>query len=119
MIAGKAMMDRNAPHGAARYARRRATTIAKALIERWRGRGRLDYAVTPRFAITSTQAQLEAAGALMREFPDVYMQTHVDENARRDRLRRASSSPKRRTISTSMRGRGFSARARCSATAST
>ena len=42
---------------------------SKALIERWRGRGRLDYAITPRFAVTSTQAQLDAAGALAREFP--------------------------------------------------
>ena len=53
---------------------------SKALIERWRGRGRLDYAITPRFAVTSTQAQLEAAGALAREFPDCYVQTHADEN---------------------------------------
>src|SRR5208282_5792324 len=53
---------------------------SKALIERWRGRGRLDYAITPRFAVTSTEAQLDAAGALAREFPHCYVQTHVDEN---------------------------------------
>ena len=63
MIAGKVMMDRNAP-AALPTTPRRGYDESKALIERWHGRGRLDYAVTPRFAITSTPAQLEAAGAL-------------------------------------------------------
>ena len=79
MIAGKVMMDRNAPAGLTDDPQR-GYDESKALIARWRGRGRLDYAVTPRFAITSTPAQLEAAGALLRENPGVYMQTHVDEN---------------------------------------
>ena len=79
MIAGKAMLDRNAPKALLDTAQT-GYDDSKALIERWRGRGRLDYAVTPRFAITSTPAQLEAAGALVREFPGVYMQSHVDEN---------------------------------------
>jgi guanine deaminase len=79
MISGKTMMDRDAPE-ALRDTAQRGYDESKALIERWRGRGRLDYAVTPRFAITSTEAQLEAAGALAREFPGVYVQTHVDEN---------------------------------------
>ena len=79
MIAGKAMLDRNAPKALLDTAQT-GYDDSKALIERWRGRGRLDYAVTPRFAITSTPAQLEAAGALAREFPGVYMQSHVDEN---------------------------------------
>ncbi len=80
MIAGKTMMDRDAPEALTDTAQR-GYDESKALIERWRRRGRLDYAVTPRFAITSSQAQLEAAGALADEFPGVYVQTHLDENA--------------------------------------
>jgi guanine deaminase len=79
MIAGKVMMDRDAPTGLMDTAER-GYDESKALIERWRGRGRLDYAITPRFAVTSTQAQLDAAGALAREFPDCYIQTHANEN---------------------------------------
>jgi guanine deaminase len=79
MIAGKVMMDRDAPAGLMDTAER-GYEESKALIERWRGRGRLNYAITPRFAVTSTQAQLDAAGALAREFPDCYVQTHANEN---------------------------------------
>jgi guanine deaminase len=79
MIAGKVMMDRGAPEGL-RDDPQRGYDESKALIARWKGRGRLDYAVTPRFAVTSSDAQLEAAGALMRENPGAYMQTHLDEN---------------------------------------
>jgi len=79
MIAGKVMMDRGAPDGL-RDDPQRGYDQSKALIARWRGRGRLDYAVTPRFAVTSSDAQLEAAGSLMRENPGAYMQTHLDEN---------------------------------------
>jgi guanine deaminase len=79
MIAGKVMMDRDAPERL-RDTAERGYDESKALIERWRGRGRLDYAITPRFAVTSTEAQLEAAGALKREFPDCYVQTHANEN---------------------------------------
>jgi guanine deaminase len=79
MIAGKVMMDRDAPE-ALMDTSQQGYDQSKALIERWRGRGRLDYAITPRFAVTSTQAQLEAAGALAGEFPDCYVQTHANEN---------------------------------------
>ena len=79
MIAGKVMMDRDAPEALMDTAER-GYDESKALIERWRGRGRLDYAITPRFAVTSTQAQLEAAGTLAREFPHCYVQTHANEN---------------------------------------
>jgi guanine deaminase len=79
MIAGKVMMDRDAP-AALMDTAERGYDESRALIERWRGRGRLDYAITPRFAVTSTQAQLEAAGALAREFPQLYVQTHANEN---------------------------------------
>jgi guanine deaminase len=79
MIAGKVMMDRDTPD-ALRDTAQRGYDESKTLIERWRGRGRLDYAITPRFAVTSTQAQLDAAGALAREFPQLYVQTHANEN---------------------------------------
>ena len=79
VIAGKVMMDRNAPDGL-RDTPQSAYDDTRALIAEWHGRGRLHYAVTPRFAITSTPEQLEAAGQLMREFPDLHMQTHLSEN---------------------------------------
>ena len=79
MIAGKVMMDSDAPSALMDDAER-GYRESRALIERWRGRGRLDYAITPRFAVTSSRQQLEAAGALKREFPEAYVQTHLDEN---------------------------------------
>jgi guanine deaminase len=81
MIAGKVLMDRGAP-AALLDTPARAYDESKALIDCWHGRGRQHYAVTPRFAITSTAAQLEAAGSLLREHPDVYLQTHLGENRR-------------------------------------
>jgi guanine deaminase len=50
------------------------------LIARWHGRGRLAYAVTPRFAATSSPEQLAMAGRLCAAWPDVYLQTHVAES---------------------------------------
>jgi guanine deaminase len=79
MIAGKVMMDRNAPDALLDTAQT-GYDESKALIERWHGRGRQRYAVTPRFAITSTPAQLDAAGWLLREHPGTYLQTHLAEN---------------------------------------
>lgn len=79
MIAGKVMMDRNAPDALTDSATRGAAESA-TLIGKWHGRGRQFYAVTPRFAVTSSEAQLEAAGALLRDHPGVYMQTHLAEN---------------------------------------
>jgi len=81
MIAGKVLMDRNAPDGL-RDTAETGYRDSKALIEKWHGNDRQLYAVTPRFAITSTEAQLQAAGALMTEHPDVYLQTHLSENRR-------------------------------------
>ncbi|MDR2311357.1 MAG: guanine deaminase [Brucellaceae bacterium] len=78
-IAGKVMMDRNAPAALCDTAQS-GYDDSKALIARWHGKGRLDYAITPRFAITSTPAQLEAAQALVREHPECYVQTHLSEN---------------------------------------
>lgn len=79
MIAGKVMMDRHAPPALCDTAQS-AYDDSKALIAKWHGRERQRYAVTPRFAITSTPAQLAAAGALMAEFPTCHMQTHLSEN---------------------------------------
>jgi guanine deaminase len=78
-IAGKVMMDRNAPDGL-RDTPQSGYDDSKTLINEWHGRGRAHYAITPRFAITSTPEQMEMAGALMREFPDLHMQTHLSEN---------------------------------------
>lgn len=78
-IAGKVMMDRNAPPALCDTAQS-GYDDSKALIARWHGKARLDYAISPRFAITSTPAQLEAAQALVREYPDCYVQTHLSEN---------------------------------------
>ncbi len=79
MIAGKVMMDRNAPP-ALTDDPQRGYDESKALLRKWHKRGRLGYAITPRFAITSSPAQLEAAGALAHEFPDAHVQTHLSEN---------------------------------------
>ena len=79
MACGKVMMDRNAPDALCDTAQS-AYDSSKQLIERWHGQGRAVYAITPRFAITSTPQQLEAAGALWRAFPDALMQTHLSEN---------------------------------------
>lgn len=79
MIAGKVMMDRNCPE----FLRDTAESSyeqSQALIEKWHGRDRLLYAVTPRFAPTSTERQLELAGRLLDEHPDVYLQSHVAES---------------------------------------
>ncbi len=80
LIAGKLLMDRHAPPALLDTAQR-GYDESKALIGRWHGRGRLGYAVTPRFAVTSTPAQLDAAGALVREHAGVHVQSHVSENA--------------------------------------
>jgi guanine deaminase len=79
VIAGKVLMDRNAPE-ALRDTAQTGYDESKALLEKWHGKDRLGYAITPRFAPTSTPAQLEAAGALWREYPHVHMQTHISEN---------------------------------------
>jgi guanine deaminase len=80
MIAGKVLMDRNAPVELLDTAQQ-GYDESKVLMERWHGKGRQSYAITPRFAVTSSPAQLEAAGALKREYPDAYVQSHLSENA--------------------------------------
>ncbi len=80
VIAGRTMMDRNCPA----YLRDTADASyaeSRELIETWHGRDRLAFAVTPRFAPSCSPRQLERAGELLGEFEDVYLQTHVAENA--------------------------------------
>ncbi|MDB6001770.1 MAG: guanine deaminase [Rhizobacter sp.] len=79
LIAGKVLMDRHAPDGL-RDDVEQAERDCIDLIERWHGQDRLAYAVTPRFAPTSTREQLAMAGRLCASYPDVYMQTHLAEN---------------------------------------
>ena len=79
VVAGKVMMDRGAPE-ALLDTPQRAFDETKALIETWTGRGRGEVAITPRFAVTSTEGQLEAAGALAAAFPGAPIQTHLSEN---------------------------------------
>mgnify|MGYP006282290241 CR=1 FL=1 len=79
LVAGKVLMDRNAP-AALRDSAEQGHAETEALIRRWHGRDRLGYAVTPRFAPTSTPEQLDAAADLCRRHPGVLMQTHLAEN---------------------------------------
>lgn len=79
MVAGKVMMDRNAPDSVLDTPQQ-GYDDSKRLLEKWHGRGRQRYAITPRFAITSTPGQMEATGALVREHPDCHVQTHLSEN---------------------------------------
>jgi guanine deaminase len=79
LITGKTMMDRNAipaVHDDATTGGLETETLYKA----WHGKGRLRYAISPRFAITSTEAQLKVAGELLKSYPDAMMQTHLSES---------------------------------------
>lgn len=79
LIAGKVLMDCNCPDELSDTAES-GYKDSKALIEKWHGTGRLSYAITPRFALTSSEEQLAAAGRLASEYPDVYVHTHLAEN---------------------------------------
>lgn len=78
MVAGKVLMDRHCPD----FLRDAEGSVGEteALIQRWHGKGRSLYAITPRFAPTSTEAQLVLAGELAARYPDTFIQTHVSEN---------------------------------------
>ncbi|MFS2176076.1 guanine deaminase [Rhizobium pisi] len=79
MVGGKVMMDRNAPQGLLDTPEM-GYDETRQVISDWHGKGRNHVAITPRFAITSTPAQMEATSALVREFPDLHIQTHLSEN---------------------------------------
>lgn len=80
LVAGKCLMDRHCPEQLRDSAEGGVRDSAE-LAARWHGRGRLGYAITPRFAATSTPRQLALAGELARARPDLYIQSHVAENA--------------------------------------
>ncbi|MGB3148920.1 MAG: guanine deaminase [Paracoccaceae bacterium] len=75
---GKTCMDRNAPEGL-RDTVQSAYDDSKRLLQKWHGKGRLSYVITPRFSPTSTPEQLQAMGRLWQEYPDCLMQTHLSE----------------------------------------
>ena len=79
LVAGKALMDRNVPE-AVRDTAESGDKDSRALIKAWHGKGRLGYAVTPRFAPACSDEQLTRAGKLLKEFPGVLMHTHLSEN---------------------------------------
>ncbi len=79
LITGKVLQDRHSPDGV-RDETEQSLVDTEALIQRWHGVGRLGYAITPRFAPTSTPAQLRGAGELAARYPDVWIQSHVAEN---------------------------------------
>ena len=79
MICGKVMMDRNAPDYLTDTPES-SYQESKELIDTWHNKGRLHYAITPRFAPTSSDEQLQLAGKLLSEYDDVYLHTHLSEN---------------------------------------
>jgi len=79
MIAGKVMMDRNAPEDLC-DSPAAADLESRALLERWQGHERLNYAITPRFAPTSSPEQLQVAARLAQDFPDAFIHSHLAEN---------------------------------------
>ena len=87
LITGLCLMDRHAPADLLNQpgpggvdATEQSLLDTEALIQRWHGVDRLGYAITPRFAPTSTEAQLRGAGAIAAQNPDVWIQSHVAEN---------------------------------------
>jgi guanine deaminase len=79
IVAGKALMDRNVPE-AVRDTAESGDRDSRELIEKWHGKGRLGYAVTPRFAPACSDDQMTRAGKLLAEIPDLLMHTHMSEN---------------------------------------
>lgn len=79
LITGKVLQDRHSPDGV-RDQTEQSLIDTEALIRRWHGVDRLGYAITPRFAPTSTHEQLSGAGELAARHPDVWIQSHVAEN---------------------------------------
>lgn len=79
-VTGKVCMDRHCPE----YLQDTSDSAqreSEALIQRWHGKGRNLYALTPRFAPTSSPKQLHILGELAQQYPDVFIQTHLSENA--------------------------------------
>lgn len=79
LLSGKILMDQHCPESV-RDDPESAYEVSRRLLEKWHGKGRLGYALTPRFAVTSSEAQLKVVGKLAAEFPDVHIHTHLAEN---------------------------------------
>jgi guanine deaminase len=79
MIAGKVLQDRHSPDGV-RDQTQQSLADTETLIAKWHGKGRLGYAITPRFAPSCSEAQLRGAGELAAKYPNVWIQSHVAEN---------------------------------------
>ena len=79
LITGKVLMDTHSPDGLSDDVQA-GYRDSRELIERWHGQGRLGYAITPRYALSSSLAQLDSAGRLAEAFPDTWIQTHLAEN---------------------------------------
>ena len=79
IVSGKTMMDRNAPQALCDDPES-GVRDSEAMIEHWHRRGRLRYAITVRFAVTSTEDQLREAGALAARHPDCYVHSHLAES---------------------------------------
>ncbi|CAM8643325.1 SsnA Cytosine deaminase and related metal-dependent hydrolases [Comamonadaceae bacterium] len=86
LITGLVLMDRHAPDYLVNQGQgsvsgtEQSLRDTESLIQRWHGVDRLGYAITPRFAPTSTDAQLRGAGELAKQYGDVWIQSHVAEN---------------------------------------
>lgn len=81
MLGGRVLQDRHSPDGLRDASAQQSLYETEALIGRWHGVDRLGYAITPRFAPTSSEEQLRGAGELAAQHPSVWVQTHVAENA--------------------------------------
>ena len=79
LITGKVLQDRHSPDGV-RDQTEQSLIDTEALIKKWHGVDRLGYAITPRFAPSSTEAQLRGAGELAAAYPSTWVQSHVAEN---------------------------------------
>ncbi len=95
IVSGKIMMDRNCPEQL-RDTAERGITDMRAIIHRWHLKNRLSCAVIPRFALTSSERQLEAASDLLKDHPGLLFHTHLAENTN-ETASVASFFPKRRS----------------------
>lgn len=79
MIGGKVFMSRNAPKKLLKSPEQ-SFKESEILIKKWHNTQRNHYAITPRFAITCCEEELELVSTLMKKYDDIYMQTHLSEN---------------------------------------
>ena len=78
VVGGRTCMDRNAREDLLDTPKSSYDESEK-LIKQWHDKDRIVYAISPRFAPTSSPEQLEALGHLWSKYPDCLMQTHLAE----------------------------------------